>query len=170
MFVKRRATILILAFLSGYRQVTILPTSSELSTPYKRELSYCLFSVVNIGGIRKKENKSQTLNIYYMSIVKLSEGKRRVNVCEACASFSLVGNAALGPNIHLCFCLLWMSVSYFNFLVQLCILFISHYYNRRQDWIRVPAISLSHWSNKTFHTVYIDNAGIFSTLSFFLCW
>ena len=76
-----------------------------------------------------------------MSIVKLSEGKRRVNVCEACASFSLVGNAAFGPNIHLCFYLLWMSVSYFNFLVQLCILFISHFCNRRQDWIRVPALS-----------------------------
>ena len=49
---------LLLAFISGYRQVTTRITSTEWSTPNEREPSDCLSSCVEYWRYSRLENKS----------------------------------------------------------------------------------------------------------------
>ena len=59
-------------FQVGYRQVALSVTSKNESTPYDVNFPFCLFSLVNIGGIYLKENKSrEALYLQYVIILFL---------------------------------------------------------------------------------------------------
>ena len=78
----------------------------------------------------KREQELKAQYFYYMSFIKFSERKRRVNDCEARASCwkSLVGSEANGSNIPAAF-LFSANVCFllFHVLVQPCILSIFLY-------------------------------------------
>ena len=88
--IKRRATILMLAFSSGYRQVALTTNKHRIVHALKRELPVCLFSVVEwLGVFDEKRTRAKSSDFLYVLIqavgTKRTRGlkiRRRVPHCE----------------------------------------------------------------------------------------
>ena len=88
--IKRRATILMLAFSSGYRQVALTTNKHRIVHALKRELPVCLFSVVEWLGVfdekRTRAKSSDFLYVLFQAVgTKRTRGlkiRRRVPRCE----------------------------------------------------------------------------------------
>ena len=88
--IKRGATILMLAFSSGYRQVVLTTNKHRIVQALKRELPVCLFSVVEwLGVFDEKRTKAKSSDFLYVLIqavrTERTRGlkiRRRVPHCE----------------------------------------------------------------------------------------
>ena len=67
--IKRRATILMLAFSSGYRQVALTYNKHRIVHALKRELPVCLFSHVRILAVLdEKRTRAKSSDFLYVLI------------------------------------------------------------------------------------------------------
>ena len=88
--IKKRATILMLAFSSGYCQVALTTNKHRIVHALKRELPVCLFSVVEwLGVFDEKRTKAKSSDFLYVLIqavrTERTRGlkiRRRVPHCE----------------------------------------------------------------------------------------
>ena len=67
--IKRRATILMLAFSSGYRQVALTTNKHRIVQALKRKLPVCLFSVVEcLAVLDEKRTRAKSSDFLYVLI------------------------------------------------------------------------------------------------------
>ena len=76
--IKRRATILMLAFSSGYRQVALTYNKHRIVHAPKRELPVCLFSVVEwLGVFDEKRTRAKSPDFLYVLIQAVGTKRTR---------------------------------------------------------------------------------------------